>query len=121
MERLKLTLILLAISLSGFAQLKPDENCEVKGIKLMGEVQVVESLADLNVYVSEYTGSWSFEVIITDGYPTSCCEWRVNDEYMGDFTIKLVKYESSADIVITLEDNEASRAFIEEYNLRDNW
>jgi hypothetical protein len=117
-----LSLILLSfVSLCSFAQQKPDENCEVKGIKLMGEVQVVESLADLNVYVSEYTGSWSFEVKITDGYPTSCCEWRINDEYMSDFTIKLVKYESSADIVITLKDNEASRAFIEKYNLDDNW
>lgn len=120
MERLKLILIFLILSLSGFAQQKPDENCEIDGFNMAAEVRIVESLADFNVYVSEYTGSWSFEVKITDGYPTSCCEWRVI-EYNADFSIRLVEYESSADIVITLEDNEASRAFIEKYNLRDNW
>lgn len=120
MVRLKLILILLILSLSGFAQQKPGENCEIDGFNMAAEVRIVEYNADFNVYVSEYPGCWSFEVKLTNGYPTSCCEWKVV-EYNADFSIRLVEYESSADIVITLYDNKASRAFIEKYNLRDNW
>jgi hypothetical protein len=119
MERLKLILILLIISLSSFAQQKPDENCEVKGIKLMGEVEVVDFNGDLLVYVSEYEGMYGFEVELRD-IASSCGDWVVVED-LGDFTIEFVTYEFAADIVITLYDNEASRAFIEKYNLSDNW
>jgi hypothetical protein len=119
MKYLFLTFI-IAISINSFAQQKPDENCEIDGFNMAAEVRIVEYNADFNVYVSEYPGCWSFEVKITEGYPTSCCEWSVI-KYNADFSIRLVEYEGSADIVITLEDNEASRAFIEKYNLRDNW
>jgi|GEM_PF-6583270 hypothetical protein len=121
MNRFKLTtFIFLTISLSGIAQQKPDKNCEINGFNMAAEVRIVEYNADFDVYVSEYPGCWSFEVKLTNGYPTSCCEWKIV-EYNGDFTIRLVEYEGSADIVITLYDNEASRAFITKYNLRNIW
>ena len=119
MYRHYLCILILFSGFNTIAQQKPDENCEIKGIKLIGEVEVVDFNGDLLVYVSEYEGMYGFEVELRD-IASSCCEWVVVED-LGDFTIEFVTYEFAADIVITLYDNEKSRTFIEKYNLDDNW
>ncbi|MFP4023992.1 MAG: hypothetical protein ACLFVR_05650 [Thiohalospira sp.] len=89
------------------------ENCKLNEIELKGNVQVVEHNADLNVYVSQYEGTNTFLVSLVY-HPGHCGEWRIV-EFNGDFTIRIVKYEAQADLVIKLKETDLKDEFVKKY------
>ncbi|MBN2890923.1 MAG: hypothetical protein JXL97_03575 [Bacteroidales bacterium] len=104
--------IFLLFSISVFSQVV-DNNCMYKGVKLYGEVEVVSSFADFQVYVCQNYCSQCYEVEIVDAYP-SCNQWQIVNSY-ANFTIEITKYSSFADFCIYIKDNKYKDAFIRQY------
>jgi hypothetical protein len=71
------------------------EDCTWNGIPLYGEVQVVESFADIDVEV--VTNFPDLNVKVVESFPDDCGEWEFVESF-PDFTIRFV--DSFADIRI---------------------
>ena len=104
--------IFLLFSISVFSQVV-DENCMYKGVKLYGEVKVVTSFADFDVYISSSDWSDCYEVELVDFYP-SCHEWQIVNSF-PDFTIRIVSSSVFADFSVYLEDNDFKEEFMKKY------
>ena len=89
------------------------ENCAKKGIELKGNVQIVAYNADLNVFIRKTDGLNIFPVTLVNSV-WECGDWHIVD-FNGDFTIKLVKYETEADIVIRLKESSLKEDFLKKY------
>lgn len=104
-------LILLSTFLQ--AQDKP-ENCTVNGIRLTGDVRIVNSAPDITVYISSRETFNSLEVEITDLIPDECGEWHITDRG-EDFSIKIIEDPAIADVIITIRDTRKGKAFLDKY------
>lgn len=76
------------------------EDCTWNGIPLYGEVQIVESFADIEVQV--VSSFADIEVKVVTSFPDDCGEWEFVDSF-PDFTIRYV--ESFPDITITFVES----------------
>lgn len=89
-----------ALVLTASAAAKPQSDCTLNGIKLYGDVQVVESFPDLKVQiVSSFP---DLKVKRVDSFPDSCGKWRFVDSF-PDFKIQYV--ESFPDLKIEMVDS----------------
>lgn len=70
-------------------------SCAYNGIALYGEVQVVESFADIDVQIVSSFGD--LRVTFVESFPNSCGEWQLVESF-PDFTVRFV--ESFPDIEI---------------------
>jgi hypothetical protein len=62
-------------------------SCQMKGFRLYGKVQVVESFPDLEVQVVQ--GFPDLKVKVVDSFPDSCGKWKFVESF-PDFKIKFV-------------------------------
>lgn len=85
--------MLLALTL--LASNPISEDCTFEGITLHGDVEVVESFADIRVQV--VTSFPDLKVKRVDSFADECGEWEFVDSF-GDFTIEFV--DSFPDIKI---------------------
>ena len=89
-----LTFIFLALTSSTLGQQK-DETCEIKGHKLYGKIQFVESFPDITVEVVERFEDLRVEIV--ENFANECGEWEIVASF-PDLKVKIV--ENFADIKI---------------------
>lgn len=79
---------------------KPSTDCMLKGIRLAGKVQVVDSFPDLKVQI--VTSFPDLKVKPVDSFPDDCGEWRFVESF-PDFKIQYV--ESFPDLKIEMVES----------------
>lgn len=97
-SRTKIVFCLIALVMNGFVMAA--QECEVKGIQLMGKVQFVDSFPDLKIqYVDSFP---DIKVKMVDSFPNKCGLWKKVDSF-PDFKVQVVT--SFPDIKVKLVDS----------------
>jgi len=95
---MRLPTIALALALSaGPSAAEIGDACSLKGFRLHGNVQVVDSFPDLKVQIVESFPD--LRVKIVDSFPDKCGEWRFVESF-PDFKIQYV--ESFPDLKVQM-------------------
>lgn len=89
------------------------QDCTVNGIRLQGDVKVVETLGDVKVYVDTVFTSGTLEVRFTP-LPSSCGDWHIVDN-LPDFTVEIVTARVFADTIVSIRPNRKNKTFLEKY------
>lgn len=85
--KLLICIILFFILLGFTSSQKIASDCTCEGIKLYGNVKIVDSFEDFRV---EFVDSFEdLDVQFVDAFPDECGKWRLVETF-PDFTIKIV-------------------------------
>lgn len=79
MQRIAAGFAILLSSTSAASAEKPASDCTLKGFKLYGKVEIVESFPDLKVEI--VTSFPDLKVKPVDSFPDDCGEWQIVDSF----------------------------------------
>jgi len=95
-----LTTVLIAIFITPALAGAVSPDCTLKGFKLYGDVEVVDSFPDLKVQI--VTSFPDLKIEMVDNFPDDCGQWKKVDSF-PDFKIQYV--DSFPDLKIEIVDS----------------